>query len=347
MPWKDAPTPSLVVQSARLYLASVFENVAQGLHRSRLTVAEQREHVVALLEEFGLGELRDALSRRAVDLSLGQQRRLALVRAMSGSPRFLMVDEPTAGLEGADRSELLDLLTMIRAKSAVLFVTHNRQDALALGADTVFLESGSIVDRVNGSNLAQRWASAPPLSVGVHDLVHDAIFDAPTPPPLPAGYTPSPQGFHWIFPGSLGGAARPGLLRETQDDLADLQALNVKYLVCLEETRPISEKELAPYGLSALHVPIVDMEAPSVETILSLCIQLDAMISSHHPVVVHCRAGLGRTGTVLAAYLVHRGASALDALEQVRRVQRRFVQSDAQVRFLEDFHAHVAGTLSH
>lgn len=342
--WKSAPSPSLVVQSARLYLASVFDNVVQGLQRSRLTISEQRDRVVALLEDMGLDELKDRLSERAVDLTLGQQRRLAIVRAMSSGPKLLLVDEPTAGLDDADRNSLLDLLVTVRSKAAVLLVTHNRQDALSLGADAAFLEAGTIIERVNGRDLATRWESAPPLSVGLHNLRHDVVVAPPAPPPPPAQYTPSPQGFHWIFPGSLGGAARPGLLRDTEDDLADLRTLNVKYLVCLEETRPISDDELAPYEMSAVHFPIVDMDAPSVQAMSSLCIQFDAMIASQRAVVVHCRAGLGRTGTVLAAYLIHRGATALDALEQVRRVQRRFVQSDAQVRFLEDFQAHVTGS---
>jgi len=52
---------------------------------------------------------------------------------------------------------------------------------------------------------------------------------------------------------------------------------------------------------------------------------------------VHCRAGLGRTGTVLAAHLIWEGKGSLSALEYVRRIEPRWVQSEAQVKFLEAF----------
>ena len=54
-------------------------------------------------------------------------------------------------------------------------------------------------------------------------------------------------------------------------------------------------------------------------------------------VAIHCRAGLGRTGTLLAAVLIYEGFAALDAIERVRRVQPRFVQSQSQAEFLERF----------
>jgi len=66
---------------------------------------------------------------------------------------------------------------------------------------------------------------------------------------------------------------------------------------------------------------------------------------------MHCRAGLGRTGTMLAAVLIAEGLAALDALEAVRRVQPRFVQSQTQLDFLERFERFVreggSGALLH
>jgi atypical dual specificity phosphatase len=79
------------------------------------------------------------------------------------------------------------------------------------------------------------------------------------------------------------------------------------------------------------------MGAPSVTQAAGLCQQIDRKLQEGEVVAVHCRAGLGRTGTILATYLIWEGAEALSALEMVRRVEPRWVQSEEQVAFLERF----------
>jgi atypical dual specificity phosphatase len=81
------------------------------------------------------------------------------------------------------------------------------------------------------------------------------------------------------------------------------------------------------------------MAAPSLTQALDLCRKIERALRDEKVVAVHCRAGLGRTGTILAAYLIWEGHEALDALETVRRVEPRWVQSEPQVAFLEEFAA--------
>ncbi len=83
--------------------------------------------------------------------------------------------------------------------------------------------------------------------------------------------------------------------------------------------------------------PIPDMDAPSHTQALDICRKIEQAMRDEKVVAVHCRAGLGRTGTILAAYLIWEGQEALDALETVRRVEPRWVQSEEQVAFLEQF----------
>jgi atypical dual specificity phosphatase len=82
-----------------------------------------------------------------------------------------------------------------------------------------------------------------------------------------------------------------------------------------------------------------DMGAPSIAAARTHCREVARLMDAGEVVALHCRAGLGRTGTMLAAQLVHEGASALDALEAVRRVEPRWVQSHEQIEFLERFAA--------
>ena len=80
---------------------------------------------------------------------------------------------------------------------------------------------------------------------------------------------------------------------------------------------------LINYGIENSWVPFKDMGAPSIEVAVSICEEIDDLNEKGHAVAVHCKAGLGRTGTVLAAHLIWHGQGSVEALENVRRVEPR------------------------
>lgn len=118
-----------------------------------------------LLDEFGL---EGVLERRATQLSGGEKQRIALARALSTSPRALLLDEPLAALDAEARSEVRAFLARYLAKLRLptIVVTHDASDAVALAHRVAVLERGRLVQHGTWSELA-----ASPASRFVEQLV--------------------------------------------------------------------------------------------------------------------------------------------------------------------------------
>jgi protein-tyrosine phosphatase len=102
-------------------------------------------------------------------------------------------------------------------------------------------------------------------------------------------------------------------------DLAELRERGISALLSLTE-RPLPPEALERHGLAAAHVPIADLTAPEPEEIERALGFIDVQRGLGRAIAVHCLMGQGRTGTVLAAYLIRAGASAEEALARVRAI---------------------------
>ncbi|BAU48388.1 ABC transporter [Sulfurifustis variabilis] len=351
-PLGDGERPAMVTQSARLMMAGVLENLVHDLpERHTLTLLQQRDLARRLLHHAGLDDLAGRLERAVVKLPLGVQRHLAILRLAAASPRLLCLDEPTSGLEPSECEPILEYIAKESRRRAILIVLHNQEHADRLGGHTALLAGGRIQE-----HRATEHFFVDPRSEPAREFVRSGCcvvpspgakpeeLDAgvPVPPPLPAearAYVSDsfgPRGFLWMKKGMLAGTPRPGVVRDIDYDLSALKRVGVTTLVSLTRN-PVDPKLLGDYGIDGIWSPITDMEAPTVRQAVELCRQMQGLMADGKVVAVHCRAGLGRTGTVLAAYLIWEGRSALDALESVRCIEPRWVQSEAQVEFLEAF----------
>jgi atypical dual specificity phosphatase len=125
-------------------------------------------------------------------------------------------------------------------------------------------------------------------------------------------------------------------LRDEEEDLRALGLLGAQYLVSLTE-EAFPPERLARHGVVGIHFPIVDMGVPALESAVHLVASINRRVDAGLPTVLHCKAGLGRTGTLLACVLVYRGMSAVAAIHEVRCVNPRYIQSDAQLEFIARF----------
>jgi branched-chain amino acid transport system ATP-binding protein len=129
-------------QAVRLFRGlTVSENVEIGYVSRGVRRAEARRRAAQILGELKLG---DKTRHRAASLSYGEERRVGLARALATNPRFLLLDEPAAGLAAAEAEELRDVIIGIRSKydCGVLVIEHNMALVMNLCERIQVLDSG-------------------------------------------------------------------------------------------------------------------------------------------------------------------------------------------------------------
>ena len=113
-------------------------------------------------------------------------------------------------------------------------------------------------------------------------------------------------------------------------------AAGVTLLITLTE-QDLPQEALRRHGLSNLHLPIYSLEPPTVAQNQMLLKRMEMLLAQGQVLAVHCLGGIGRTGTVLAAWLVREGLTAVEALRRVRLIDAQYVQTAEQEEFLQRY----------
>ena len=115
-----------------------------------------------------------------------------------------------------------------------------------------------------------------------------------------------------------------------------LNGLGFNAVLTLTEDR-IDLRLLSELGIRSMHIPIANMHAPTIDQARRATNFLCDCIYEDKQVFVHCYAGYGRTGAILAAYLVATGSDPLVAINQVRKLRPGAIEGIAQEQFVVDF----------
>jgi phosphate ABC transporter ATP-binding protein, PhoT family (TC 3.A.1.7.1) len=139
----------MVFQRPNPFPQSVFDNVAFGPRV--LGLASSRDELVWLVEKSLKAaalwdEVKDNLKQDALSLSLGQQQRLCIARAIAVAPEVILMDEPCSALDPIATLEIEELMKQLKEQYCIVIVTHNMQQAARVSDWTGFFWLGKLVE---------------------------------------------------------------------------------------------------------------------------------------------------------------------------------------------------------
>ncbi|MDX5447339.1 MAG: LPS export ABC transporter ATP-binding protein [Bacteroidota bacterium] len=131
---------------------SVEDNIRAVLQMTELSRAEQKERLESLLNEFGLQHIR---TNRGDLLSGGERRRTEIARALATDPKFILLDEPFAGVDPIAVEDIQSIVARLKEKNIGILITdHNVQETLAITDRTYLMFEGKILKSGTAEELA-------------------------------------------------------------------------------------------------------------------------------------------------------------------------------------------------
>jgi lipopolysaccharide export system ATP-binding protein len=131
---------------------SVEENIQAILEMTSLSKAEQADKLESLIAEFGLGRVRKNLGKV---LSGGERRRTEIARALATDPKFILLDEPFAGVDPIAVEDIQQIVAKLKQKNIGILITdHNVQETLSITDRAYLLFEGKLLKHGTAEELA-------------------------------------------------------------------------------------------------------------------------------------------------------------------------------------------------
>ncbi|MDP3360223.1 MAG: LPS export ABC transporter ATP-binding protein [Gelidibacter sp.] len=132
---------------------SVEDNILSVLQFSNMSKADQKEKMESLLSEFGLNHVR---KNRGDLLSGGERRRTEIARALASDPKFILLDEPFAGVDPIAVEDIQNIVAHLKDRNIGILITdHNVQETLAITDKTYLMFEGGILKEGTPQELAE------------------------------------------------------------------------------------------------------------------------------------------------------------------------------------------------
>jgi lipopolysaccharide export system ATP-binding protein len=131
---------------------NVEDNIMSVMELSTFTKAERKERMERLIAEFGLQKVRKSYG---IQLSGGERRRCEIARALALDPKFILLDEPFAGVDPIAVEDIQQIVAQLKTKDIGVFITdHNVHETLAITDRAYLLYEGSILESGTADELA-------------------------------------------------------------------------------------------------------------------------------------------------------------------------------------------------
>jgi len=131
---------------------SVEDNISAVLEFTKLSREEQKDKLETLLEEFGLQHVRKS---KGIQLSGGERRRTEIARALAVGPKYILLDEPFAGVDPIAVEDIQTIVCKLKEKNiGVLITDHNVHETLSITDRAYLLFEGSILKSGTAEELA-------------------------------------------------------------------------------------------------------------------------------------------------------------------------------------------------
>ncbi len=131
---------------------SVEDNISAILEMMKLTKAQQKEKLESLIDEFGLHKVR---KNNGDSLSGGERRRTEIARALASDPKFILLDEPFAGIDPIAVEDIQYIVAKLKHKNIGILITdHNVQETLSITDRAYLMFEGKILKSGTAEELA-------------------------------------------------------------------------------------------------------------------------------------------------------------------------------------------------
>ena len=153
---------------------SVEDNIMAVLQFTHLSKKEQKEKLEALIEEFSLGHVR---KNRGDLLSGGERRRTEIARALASDPKFILLDEPFAGVDPIAVEDIQNIVAHLKDRNIGILITdHNVQETLAITDRTYLMFEGGILKEGTPKELAAD-ALVRKVYLGQNFVLKERVFN--------------------------------------------------------------------------------------------------------------------------------------------------------------------------